>query len=229
MMTRISVIIPAYNEGKRIETTLNSVLKTFNDVEILIISNGSKDNTIEIAKKWKEKNDNINYLDFPNKLGKGGAIIEGLKIAKGDVIGFIDADDAFDLEFLRASIEKYNIFDCIIASKWKERNFFRVNEPFLRKILSRGWNILTRLLLKLHYNDTQAGAKFFKKSVIGKIGYDFISKGFAFDIELLNRIKKNNFIIKEVYIPSKFVEGSTFRIKHCPNMLKDLLKVWWSR
>ena len=83
-MTKISIIVPAYNEGKRIESTLNSLLSNFPDGEIIVVSNGSKDNTVEILKKWKGKNKNLVYLDFSEKLGKGGAILEGMKIANGD-------------------------------------------------------------------------------------------------------------------------------------------------
>ena len=168
-------------------------------------------------------------MDFSEKLGKGGAILEGMKIADGDWIGFIDADDAFDLKYLKTQLLSLDNYDCIIASKWKGRNIFQVNEPIIRKILSRGWNILVRVLLNLNYYDTQAGAKFFKKEVKDNIGDDFISKGFAFDVELLNKIKKNNFSIKEIYVPSKFIPGSTFKLRHCKQMFKDLLKIWRSK
>ena len=228
-MVKISIIVPAYNEGKRIGSTLNSLLSNFHDEEIIVVSNGSKDNTIEILKEWKSKNKNLIYFDFPEKLGKGGAILEGMKIAKGDWIGFIDADDAFDLKYLKTQLLSLGDYDCIIASKWKNKNIFQIDEPTIRKILSRVWNLLVRILLNLNYYDTQAGAKFFKKKVRDKIGDNFISKGFAFDVELLNRIKKNNFRIKEIYVPSKFIPGSTFKLRHCKQMLKDLLKIWRSK
>ena len=225
-MTKISIIVPAYNEGKRIESTLNSLLSNFPDGEIIVVSNGSKDNTVEILKKWKGKNKNLVYLDFSEKLGKGGAILEGMKIANGDWVGFIDADDAFDLKYLKARLLSLSHYDCIIASKWKNKNIFQVNEPIVRKILSRAWNILVRVLLNLNYYDTQAGAKFFKKEVNNKIRYNFISRGFAFDVELLDKIRKNNFNINEVYVPSKFIPGSSFKLRHCRQMFKDLLKIW---
>jgi len=229
-MVRVSIIIPAYNEGKRIESTLKSLLKTFEkNAEILVVSNGSKDDTIKILEEWRKNESSIDYLNFPKKLGKGGAIIEGLKVVKGEYIGFVDADDAFDLEYIKRSFHKFSNFDCLIASKWKGKNLLQVNEPFMRKIMSRGWNVLVRVFLGLPYRDTQAGAKFFKKEVRDKMDFNFISNGFAFDVELLTKIKKNNFRIEEVYIPSRFVEGSTFNLKYCPGMFKDLIRIWWSR
>lgn len=228
-MSKISVIVPAYNEGKRIESTLNSLFSTFPREEIIVVSNGSKDNTVEILKKWKEKHSNLKFVEFPEKLGKGGAIIEGIKLTEGDWIGFIDADDAFDLGHIKNSLSDLSDYDCIIASKWKDKNIFQVNEPMIRKLLSRVWNILVRVLLNLDYCDTQAGAKFFKRGVKEKIGDNFISKGFAFDVDLLNKIKRNNFKIKEIYVPSRFIEGSTFKLRHCKTMFKDLMRIWWSK
>ena len=226
-MTKISIIIPAYNEGKRIESTLSSILLNFPNEEIIVVSNGSTDNTFEILDKWKGIIPKLKYLDFPEKLGKGGAIIQGLKLAGGDWIGFIDADDAFDLEYIKNYFFNLSDYDCIIASKWKDKNIFHVDEPLFRKILSRGWNLLVKILLGLNYQDTQAGAKFFKKAVKDKIGYDFVSNGFAFDIELLKKIRMNGFKTKEIYVPSRFIEGSTFKLKHCKSMFKDLIRIWW--
>ena len=221
--------MPAYNEEKRIESTLKSLFLSFPKDEIIVISNGSIDNTVEILKRWRKEKTNIRCLEFSEKLGKGRAIIEGLKVANGDIIGFVDADDAFDLNYLKNSLSDLSYYDCIIASKWKGKNIFQVNEPMMRKGLSRVWNILVRVLLNLEYRDTQAGAKFFKKEVKEKIGYNFISEGFAFDAELLSKIKENNFKIKEAYIPSRFMKGSTFGLRHCQNMFKDLIKIWWSK
>ncbi len=230
MKKDFTLIIPAYNEENRIEQTLNSIHNSFNDsIDVIIISNGSIDNTINILKKYKLKYKNFDYLDFKDKLGKGGAILEGLKKAKTKYLGFIDADDAFDLTYIKEIIKNLKNNDVIIASKWKHQSFFEVNEPFLRKIMSRGWNILVRILLKLNFRDTQAGAKFFKKSAFDKINSTFISKKFAFDAELLYKFKKNRFFIKEVYTPSVYKAETTFRFRDIFSMFTDLIKIWWSK
>jgi len=228
---KASIIIPAYNEGLRIRRTIISYIKNFKeelkDFELIIILNGCTDNTLEIVKKLHEKYPSyIVYKNYEEALGKGGAIIEGLKISKGDIIGFVDADDAFRIKGIIKLITLTKSNDCVIASKWKGKSFIEVTEPPVRKFLSRGWNFLVRTFLNLKFKDTQAGAKFFKKEVNEKIGYDFISSHFAFDAELLYKIKSNNFQIKEVYIPSKHIEGSTFKLRHSFKMFKDLLKIW---
>jgi hypothetical protein len=99
----------------------------------------------------------------------------------------------------------------------------------VRKTLSRGWNMLVKNMLDLNYYDTQAGAKFFTRKVMEGIGYDFISRDFTFDAELLYKIKNKNYRIKEVYVPSRHMDGSTFKIKHSANMFTNLVKIWWSK
>jgi len=230
----LSLIIPAYNEELRIERTIISYVanlkKHFKNFEILIILNGCKDNTLNVVKEIQKKYPKyVKYKNFEEAMGKGGAIIEGLKISKGELIGFVDADDAFDVQEIIRLIQFLDSNDCVIASKWKDKSFMEVTEPFTRKFFSRGWNVLARTLLNLKFKDTQAGAKFFKKKVKEAIGTDFICRHFAFDAELLFKIKEKGFTIKEVYVPSKHMKGSTFKLKHSFKMFNDLMKVWRSR
>ncbi len=223
-------MIPAYNEEKRIKQTLNSIQNTLgNEINILVVSNGSVDTTVSILEEWKKDHKNFDFLDFSEKLGKGGAILKGLVKVESKYVGFIDADDSFDLNTVKEIILSFGDNDVVTASKWKGRNFFQVTEPFLRKLSSRGWNLLARVLLGLKLRDTQAGAKFFKKSVFDSIDKNFICSGFSFDVELLYKFKKNNVKIKEVYVKTIHRDGSTFSLKFVFPMFKDLVRLWWSK
>ncbi|MBU2639818.1 MAG: glycosyltransferase [Nanoarchaeota archaeon] len=225
-----TLVIPAYNEEKRIKQTLDSIQNVLgNEINVLVVSNGSKDKTVEILKNWKKEHVNFEFLDFNEKLGKGGAILKGLREVKTKYAGFIDADDSFDLNYVKNIIKNFGNNDVIIASKWKDRSFFNVSEPFMRKFSSRTWNLLARFFLNLRFRDTQAGAKFFKKSAFDAIDKKFICKGFSFDTELLFKFNKADFKIKEVYIKTIHREGSTFAYKQVIPMFKDLLKLWWSK
>jgi|TARA_Y100000294_G_C8492275_1_gene311269 glycosyltransferase involved in cell wall biosynthesis len=227
-MSDLTLVIPAYNEEKRIRSTLSSLNKVFgNKINILVVSNGSSDETINILENWGKAYKNLKYLDFPEKLGKGGAILEGLKVAKNKYIGYIDADDAFDLNYIKKIIGDLKKYDMVIASKWKGKSFFRVNEPFLRKFLSRGWNILVRFILGLKFRDTQAGAKFFRGEALMNIDRNFVCKNFAFDVELLWKLKEKGYSIKEVYVPTIHREGSTFKTIYVLYMFISLMKLWW--
>ncbi|MEW6063425.1 MAG: glycosyltransferase [Nanoarchaeota archaeon] len=227
-MPSISFVIPAYNEEKRISGTLNSYtkfLKSYEDYEIIVVCNGCTDNTVNLVKKFLKKNKRIKLLEFKEKIGKGGAVIEGFKVAKKSIIGFIDADDAFELSGLKKLIDNINDYDGVIASKWFGKKFSEVTEPFLRKVFSRGWNLLVRMLFGLKFKDTQSGAKFFRKEVIKKINKNFICRGFEFDVELLWRIKRKKFRIKEVYVPTRHTKHSTFSNKYMFIMFKNILKL----
>lgn len=233
-MKQVSLIIPAYNEEARIRNTVinydKHLNRKFRDYEIIVVLNGCRDKTLEIVKELQPKINKLKFMNFEGKIGKGGAIIEGMKYSEGEIIGFVDADDAFDIRGVISLVEsvKENV-DCAIASKWKNQRFKDVDEPFTRKIMSRGWNALVWIILGLEYKDTQAGAKFFKKKVVDKIGFNFASKDFTFDAELLYKIKLNRFKIREVFVSSRYVHGSTFKLRYSLNMFLKLLKIWWSK
>ncbi len=231
-MKQLSLIIPAYNEENRIRSTIlnyeANLKERFKDYEIIVVLNGCKDNTLKIIKELQEAVPKLRFLHYEEPLGKGGAVVEGMKYAEGSIIGFVDADDAFNMSGVIKLIEGIKEGnDCMIASKWKNQKFKDVDEPPIKKALSRVWNLMVRLLLDLNYYDTQAGAKFCRKEVIKSIGHNFISKDFTFDAELLLKIKQNKYKIKEIFIPSKNIKGSTFKLRHSIPMFKNLVRIWW--
>ncbi|MDD5331731.1 MAG: glycosyltransferase family 2 protein [Candidatus Nanoarchaeia archaeon] len=228
-MAEYTFIIPAHNEEKRIGRTLRSLDRFFGDsINVLVVDNGSKDPSVEVYKEWKKEHKNFNYIIFPEALGKGGAVLEGLKIALKDntkYIGYIDADDAFHLESVKNMLVFLDRYDVVMASKWKDKGFMRVDEPFVRKISSRAWNLLVRLLFGLDVRDTQAGAKFFRREALEKIDFDFICKNFSFDVELLYKLKQNKAKMLEMFIPTFHMEGSTFKMVYVWPMLLNILKL----
>lgn len=114
--------------------------------------------------------------------------------------------------------------DCVIASRWRD-GFWRVNEPVYRKIQSRMFNALVRLLFDLPFTDTQAGLKFFRRRVLKSIDIKFLCKDFSFDVEFLFKLKQQGFKVKEMKVISRRVEGSTFSVKHVPNTFLSLIRL----
>ncbi|NIO44338.1 MAG: glycosyltransferase [Candidatus Aenigmarchaeota archaeon] len=224
---KYSIIMPAYNEELRIKGTLTRYCKEFKNTEIIVVNNGSTDNTKKIVENMRKKYPQLKMLNFSIALGKGGAIKEGLKVANGSIIGFVDSDDAFDIRGVKRIINyiEKNNYDFVIASKWKGKKFREVDEPVLRKTFSRFWNIFVRLLFNLNIRDTQAGAKFMKNSVFKKISKNITCRGFEFDVELIWLIKKCGFSIKEVFVGSVHRERSTFKLKNMGTMLINTLKI----
>lgn len=232
MFMEVSIIIPAMNEEKRVGKNLDSIYRLIKfPFELILVSNGSDDNTVPILESYAKKKDNLRILEYKKRLGKGGAIMKGLQVAQGDVIGFLDADDAFNINHINNLIMEIlnKRADCVIASKWKGERFSRVTEPFSRKVMGRVWNLLVRYLLGLKFHDTQAGAKFMSRKVYSSIKDDIKLTGFEFDVDLLLQVKKRKFKIVEKFIPNKYEKGSKFSLKYIPEMVGGLVKLRLSK
>lgn len=212
-MVKLSIIIPAYNEEKRIEKTVKDYVKYFKkyDYELLIIPNGCKDNTEKITKELSKKYSKVRYKIIKEAVGKGTAITMGFKIAQGNLIGFVDADNSTkpkDFEDLVKNIKKY---DCIIASRYINGAIVKPKQKITRIIASRGFNFLVRFLFGLRIYDTQCGAKLFKKQTIKKIIAKLDLTRWAFDVDLLLKIKKEGYKIKE--FPTRWEDSSDSKLK----------------
>lgn len=211
-MNRISIIMPAYNEEKRIGRTLEAYSNFFNNLadkkilgyEILVVINNTKDRTEQIVKKWQNKNNRIKYLNF-KRGGKGFAVIEGFKDAlkrDNDLIGFVDADLATNPEEFYKLIHFIGNFDGAIACRYMKGAIIEPKPTIQRIIAKRLFNILVRVILFVHYKDTQCGAKLFRRRALEKsLKYISMSQ-WAFDVDLLYTIKKAGYSIKE--IPTKW-------------------------
>ncbi|MBM3233203.1 glycosyltransferase [Candidatus Pacearchaeota archaeon] len=208
IMQRIAIIIPAYNEEKRIGPTLESYTSFFDSIEkkgelkytLLVVVNNSKDKTIDIVKAFAKKNKHIQYLDLIRG-GKGYATIEGFKKAlKGDYdgIGFVDADSSTPPQAYLDLINALPGWDGVIASRWMKGSTVKTPQTFFRRILSRGFNILNRGILFLHFTDTQCGAKIFTPASLVKIIPHLGLTQWSFDIEVLFKLKQAGFKVREI-------------------------------
>lgn len=207
---KVSIIIPAHNEEKRIGKTLKEYISYFKnlkkqkilDFELIVVLNACSDNTSKVVEKYSCKE--LKVLEFKQG-GKGFAITEGFKEAiknkNIDFIGFVDADLATPPKAfydLIKTLQKNKKIDGTIASRWLKNSVIKTPQTLLRKITSRGFNFLVRGILFLPYKDTQCGAKLFKRKAIEEIITELTITMWAFDIDLLYRIKKNKNVIAEI-------------------------------
>ena len=183
----LSVIVPAYRQEKTIFRDVKKIQQTLRDIgsnyEIIIVIDGLTDKTYEKAKKLKSQK--IKVISYEKNQGKGHAVRYGMLHARGDIIGFIDA--GMDINpsgfiMLLHHMTWYNA-DIIVGSKMHPVS--KVSYPFYRRILSRGYRILTRLLFGFKVRDTQVGMKFLKRNVARDVLPRLLVKRYAFDIELL--------------------------------------------
>lgn len=238
---QLSVVVPAYNEAKRIEKTLNGLIcpnRLFADktCEVLIVMDGCTDNTPLIVKEIINHNQNATALVFPSRLGKGGAIMQALKYAKGDVIAFIDADGSVSPEELHKLVMLTDCYDLIIGSRYRVDSKIGCKRSFKRTLMSRTFNVFSKFLFwRLHdIKDTQCGVKVFSKRLFDIIQSDLLITDFAFDVNLIYSSLSFGFKVKEIGVTWMDKDGSKLSgsfLKQSFIMLFSLtrLRLYYSR
>lgn len=219
-----TIIIPAYNEESRIKSVVLSLSESMPGKKILVVCDGV-DRTKAIVKDISVYKPNIRVLTFDERLGKGGAIVEGFKIAEGDRIGFVDADESVSPIDIEDMFNSLGGRDGIIASRRMKASKILIEQPLKRRIASRIFNIFVRLFFGLPFKDTQCGAKVFKREAIYDILDELETKGFEIDVEILWRLKKKGYDVVEYPIAWKHSDGSKFSLSQSKNMLISLLKI----
>lgn len=197
----------------------------FPNQEIIVVCNGCTDSTPRIIEELCSKHLQIKPLRFEEKLGKGGAIIEGFKAAKGDRVGFVDADESVEPDDLRRMFDALSNADGVIASRRLKDSIILVEQPWKRRVASKVFNMLVRMMFGLEFRDTQCGAKVFGKDAVKNILDSLTTKGFELDVELLWRLKNEGYSVIEFPVTWKHSEGSTFSLANAPKMFLSLLKV----
>jgi glycosyltransferase involved in cell wall biosynthesis len=228
---KLSIILPAHNEENRIEKTLKHYIDFFEkkmngEYEILIIPNNCKDNTVEIVEAFARKYNSVFVKNLPNKAAKGLAVLEGFRLAKGDYVGFVDADESTPPDAFYDLYTNVRGSDGIIASRWIKGSNIGTKQPFIRRFVSRVFNLIVRVLFFIPYNDTQCGAKLFRKDVAKSVVDELILFRWAFDVNLLYLMRRKKYEIKEIPTVWNDSEGSVLNVvKASFDMFKSLIKL----
>ncbi|MBX4187015.1 MAG: glycosyltransferase family 2 protein [Candidatus Doudnabacteria bacterium] len=226
-MVKLSVIIPAYNEEKRIERTLLDVdgyLEKQNyEYEIIVIDNNSNDRTSEVVKKLEATTVQNARVILETTRGKGAAVRRGMFEAKGEYCVFMDADNATPI----SEIEKFwthleSGVEVVIGSRYQNPDTVKIKQPAYKVLLSRLSNILIQVVLIPHIKDTQCGFKAFKGTAAKEIFKHVTIFGWAFDMELLAIALKLSYRIKEVPVSWEEHGGSHVPLKAYLQSLRDL-------
>lgn len=221
---RYSLVIPAYNEEKRIGTLFDTI-NCF-DGELIVVCDGT-DATADVVERIAQKRADllIRCLRFEKRLGKGGGVIAGLAAARAPLVGYVDADGSTSLDELKSLFSQLGAYDGVFGSRWVPGSHLQVRQGLLRQLESRGFNLFIRLVFGLDFRDTQCGAKVFKKSAIEAVLPMMVSRGFEFDVELLWRLTGAGYKIREVPIAWQNKGDSRVRKRDMIMMLAGLFRV----
>lgn len=229
----ISVIVPAYNEEKRLQSTLphlwRSLKRRFNNFEILIVDDGSKDKTSALISRFSDEYPEVRLIRYENNRGKGHAVRTGVLAARGHYVLFSDADLSTPVmevrKLLKALSEGY---DVAIGSRAIREARIVKYQPFYRVLLGKTFNKLVQLFTVRGISDTQCGFKCFKQRVARDIFSHCCIDGFSFDVEVLYVARKRGFKVREVGVIWRNDPHSTVHpFRHSLQMLKDLFAIRW--
>ncbi len=213
----LSIIVPAYNEEARIGAMLGEYLPYFTEkygkeVEVLVVINGTTDSTEAVVRRLETDFPCLRCMVEPRKVGKGGAIIRGFGAAEGEVSGYVDADGATPPRAFDALVESLEDADLAIASRWCKGAQVSPKQPMLRLVMSRIFNLMTRMLFGLPFSDTQCGAKVGKKQAFAEVIPEIGITRWAFDVDLLFGFKRLGKTIMEIPTTWQDVGGSKITV-----------------
>ena len=223
---KLSIIIPCYNESKdiakNVEIVKDYLIKNQIDYELLLVNDGSKDNTKEVI----ESINGVTALSYDDNRGKGGAVKYGIENAKGDYVLFMDADLSTDLEAINRMLEWAPTCDMVIGSRHAKDSVIKKKQPALRVFIGWCCHQLVNMKFHFHFKDTQCGFKAMRTDIAKKIVAKQQINNFAFDVEYIYIAKLNNVSIHEMGVIWSDDRGSTVSpFKSSVKFFKDLSKI----
>lgn len=214
---KLSIVIPAHNEEHRLPPMLEAYAKYFaekyrSEVELIVVPNFCSDRTADVARAIGLRYPQVKVVEEPQRVGKGGAVLLGAQTAEGDLVGFVDADGATPPEAFDDLVHKISLDGCIIASRWMKGSDVSPKQPLSRRVSSRCFNLIVRLLFGLKLTDTQCGAKLFRHEVIQPVLRNLGVTSWAFDVDMLFQTKRLGASIREIPTVWHDVAGSKIEI-----------------
>lgn len=220
----ISCFLPVYNEEKEIKQVVLSaravIEKLFENYEIIIVNDGSTDNSLEISKKLAAENSHIRIINHPTRLGYAQALKTGFIVTRKELVFYTDADNQFDFREIDRLLPLMNYADIVSA--------FRVRraDSISRIFFSRVYNLLLRFCFGFSLKDANASFKLYRSEIFKKIKIN--SKTFLIDAEILIKAKKLGYTIKQIGVTHypRRSGFSCFSLREGWRTLWEIIRLW---
>lgn len=218
-MISVDIAIPVYNEEKQLRKSI-AKLRTFvadkqlanYKINIIIVNNASVDSTVPIGKSLAKQYRNVQFLSL-RKRGRGRALIACWRQSKADVLAYMDADLSADLSFLKHLIDAVAKKGADIAIGSRLAKGAKVSgRTFVRELMSRGYNLLIRILFRVSFRDAQCGFKAVSRQAFQRFASLIKNRNWFFDSEMLIIASKAGFLIEEIPIFWRDDPGSTVKV-----------------
>lgn len=234
MPPQCTVIIPAFNESARIQVTLERISACAMgrgwNLEIIVVNDGSTDATAKIVRDYAASHPQVRLIENPGNRGKGYSVRNGMLHAQGEILLFSDADLSSPItEAAKLFAAIQGGADIAIGSRWLKPELQTQRQPPRRQLFGRIFNLLLRLVLALHFKDTQCGFKAFTKSAAAVVFPLQNVERWAFDPELLYIAKHFSLRVVEVPVVWAHREGTHIHpLRDGLRMFHDVLKIRWN-
>lgn len=234
LLLRYSLVIPAYNESSRIRPTLDEILRHVAeqkwDAEILVVDDGSRDDTAAIAREYARNHPQVKLVQNPGNRGKGFSVRNGMMHATGDICLFTDADLSSPIK------EAQKLFDPIargadiaIGSRWLRAELQTERQPLYRQAFGRIFNLLLRVVLGLRFKDTQCGFKAFRREAAQRIFPLQRIERWGFDPEILYLGRRMGLQAVEIPVTWAHSEGTRLHpFRDGLRMFGDVIHIRWN-
>ena len=233
MEPHYSIVIPAYNESARLGASLEKVLAYVHgqgwDAEVIVVNDGSRDNTADIVRAFAAKDPALRLVENPGNHGKGYSVRNGMLNARGRIVLFSDADLSSPIEEAPKLLQALdNGADIAIGSRWLRAETQTQRQPLHRQLFGRIFNLVLRLTLGLQFKDTQCGFKAFKQPAVQAIFPLQKIERWGFDPEILFLAKKLKFRTQEVSVAWGHSGGTRINpLVDGSRMVMEMLRIRW--
>jgi dolichol-phosphate mannosyltransferase len=223
----ISLIIPVFNQARKISYSIEKIKQavelSFANYELIVVNDGSTDNTLTILRDIAMTDEHVRVISYTPNRGKGYAVRQGVLDSQGDAVILLDGDLDISPDLIKDYVERLSTSDLVIASKKHPESNVKI--PRSRVFLSRVFNLLIKVAIGIAQTDTQAGFKVGKGDIMRKIFRNISINRYAFDVEFLAIASILHLKIQEMPVIMNI--DRRFKIKEIVNMFLDVTRIWY--